>query len=200
MSATLSPPPLVLASQSPYRAKALNDLGFSFTQIAPEIDERAANERDSEKLSLQLAQTKCQKVRSIAPDAVVIGCDQVGECKGVQLTKPQTSERAIEQLHLCQGNVANFYTSIAVAVPGTPPLHGRCVHTQLKFRSLSTSEIERYVALDQPLDCAGAFKVESLGILLFDEVRSEDPSALIGLPIIALSTFLREAGIDPLNT
>lgn len=199
MPGTKFSPPLVLASQSSYRARTLQDLGFSFTQIAPKIDERALTTSDGRELSQQLALSKCRKVVPMKPSAVVIACDQVGICEGITLTKPGTIDRAVTQLHECQGKVANFFTSIAVAVPGIECPHISCVTTELKFRSLNRHEIEHYVAIDQPLDCAGAFKIERLGITLFERVKSEDPSALIGLPVIALITILREAGISPLT-
>lgn len=202
----MHPKPLILASGSVYRAQALRDAGLAFTQVSPDVDEQAIMRSASlgkaqinpGELSCKLAATKCLKVASNHPAATVIGSDQVGYCNGLMLTKPGARAAAIEQLQHCQGNAACFYTSVAVTWPGLDGPRIHTVTTDLEFRPLSHDEIEAYVDLDEPFDCAGAFKIEAHGVHLFTSVRSSDPSALIGLPMLKTLECLRAAGINPL--
>ncbi|EAR09759.1 Maf family protein [Reinekea blandensis] len=186
--------PIILASQSPYKQKQLSDLGLNFKSIAPSVAENHALDPDPEKLAIALAQQKSDNVYQLHPDAIVIGSDQtaIGP-DGALLIKPGNRENAIRQLQLCSGKTVTFYSG--VSLNSADYKTSTCVATVVAFRHLSLQEIERYVDADRPYDCAGSFKVESLGITLFESVRSDDPSALIGLPMIELCRILRECGI-----
>ena len=155
-------------------------------------------EHDPQLRSMILAEAKGRAVAQRRPGDIVIGCDQVGSVDGDLLEKPGTPSRAISQLKQCSGKIATFYTSVCVSAP-TLVAQSVCVTTELQFRDLSEHEISRYVEHDNPVDCAGAFKIERSGLLLFDRVRSDDPSALIGLPVIATLSLLRNAGFDPFS-
>lgn len=163
------------------------------------LDERAFTADDPGSLSELLAIGKCQQVARENSQAVVIGSDQIGWCDNRRLDKPGSPEGACAQLRACQGKTAVFFTSVCVTWPGLDEPRTATVQTALKFRSLSDREIARYVELDKPIDCAGSFKIEANGSHLFEYVTSDDPSALIGLPMLATLAFLREAGIDPLK-
>lgn len=196
------PIPLILGSSSRYRATALQTLGLSFQQISPNVDESPRTGEAPSDLALRLAQDKARHLARRHPDAVVIGSDQVGTCEQRLLSKPGTPAKAIQSLLQSSGKLATFYTALALArtsANGKIEVTGDISLTKLKFRDLSTEQIAFYVEQDMPTDAAGAFKAEGLGISLFDYVRAEDPSALIGLPLIALTTRLREFGIDPLS-
>ena len=196
------PSPLILGSSSRYRATALRTLGLSFRQISPNVDESPHTGETPSNLALRLAQEKARHLARRHPDAVVIGSDQVGICEQRLLSKPGTPAKAIQSLQQSSGKLAIFYTALALARTGPNgkiEVTGDLSLTQLKFRHLSTEQIAFYVEQDMPTDAAGAFKAEGLGISLFDYVRADDPSALIGLPLITLTTRLREFGIDPLS-
>ena len=186
---------LILASQSTYKQKQLTDLGLNFKSIAPSVTENHTLNPDPEKLALVLAHQKSDNIYQQHPDAIVIGSDQtaIGP-DSTLLTKPGNRANAIRQLELCSGKTVTFYSGIAIQSANRE--ESVCVATEVSFRHLSLPEIERYVDADQPFDCAGSFKVESRGITLFDSVHSEDPSALIGLPMIALCRILRECSIS----
>ena len=192
---------LILGSSSPYRATALRTLGLEFRQISPDVDESPREGEKPDDLALRLAQKKALYLAQQHPGAVVIGSDQVGFCDHRLLSKPGTQANAIQSLRQCSGKVATFYTALALArstPDGEVEIAGDIAVTELKFRSLTPEQITFYVQQDMPIDAAGAFKAEGLGITLFDYVRAEDPSALIGLPLIALTTRLRDFGMDPL--
>ena len=192
---------LILGSSSPYRATALRTLGLEFRQISPDVDESPREGEKPDDLALRLAQKKALYLAQQHPGAVIIGSDQVGFCDHRLLSKPGTQANAIQSLRQCSGKVATFYTALALArsTPGGEiEIAGDIAVTELKFRSLTPEQITFYVQQDMPIDAAGAFKAEGLGITLFDYVRAEDPSALIGLPLIALTTHLRDFGMDPL--
>jgi septum formation protein len=188
------PPPLVLASTSRYRAQLLGRLGVRFEAINPQVPEdNIAGELPVDR-ARRLALAKAQAVAAHHPDAVVIGSDQVAACQGRVLDKPGDASRAFSQLAFLSSQRAHFHT--ACAVLGTP-VHLPLVHvdtTTVNFRPLSTVEIERYVAREEPYDCAGGFKAEALGISLFESIENTDPTALIGLPLIWLAAALRGAG------
>lgn len=197
-------PKLVLASASPYRARALSDLGYTFVTMAADIDERSAVASDHKALSLLLARAKCDVVAQKFEDAVVIGSDQVGVCDGKMLIKPGSASAAASQLRHCSGRSAQFYTSVVVSYPtetypASRTSDAACVVTELQYRSLTEREINRYIEIDNPLDTAGAFKIEGHGLALFSRVTSDDPSALVGLPLIATMRMLRAVGLDPLQ-
>lgn len=188
---------LILASTSSYRSLALKSLQIPFTSIDPEADESALTHEKPDDLALRLAHSKAQAVALQHPTSVVIGSDQVGYCNHRRLHKPGSTDNAIAQLQKCSGRMATFYT--AVAVHDNNQRLSTIVSTELHFRDLSRMEIEHYVRAEPALDCAGGFKAEGLGICLFEEVTSKDPSALVGLPMIATIQFLRQCGIDVLN-
>jgi septum formation protein len=194
--------PLILGSSSPYRAQALRSLGLVFTQVSPNVDERPRLNESPETLAARLAQTKAIGIAQQHAGAIVIGSDQVGFCSGRLLSKPGSKANAIAVLRQNAGQIATFYTGLVCArqdLAGT--LHTRLdvCKTELKFRLLTDEQVTRYVEYDDPVDVAGAFKAESLGIALFDYIRADDPSALIGLPLIALTRQLQSFGVDPLS-
>lgn len=190
-----SPPRLILASTSPYRRQLLQRLQLPFSCLAPGVDETPAGAESPEQLALRLGRAKALAVAQRQPDALVLGSDQVAWLEPTLLGKPGSSARACEQLALCSGRAVTFYTSVALA-GAQGPLGERCVRTVVQFRELSTAMIERYVELEQPLDCAGSFRWEGLGICLFASLHSSDPTALEGLPLIASCDLLREAGYN----
>ena len=187
-------PALILASASPYRRDLLERLKLPFETLPPQMSEaRVAGESPADR-ALRLAFGKAQWVASRRPGAIVIGSDQVAASGDEVLDKPGDAARARAQLASLSGRSARFYT--ACTVLGGPD-RLRLAHvdtTQVAFRRLATEEIERYLAQEQPYDCAGGFKVEALGISLFECIESQDPTALIGLPLIWLAGALRAAG------
>jgi septum formation protein len=191
------PPPLVLASTSPYRRALLARLGVPFTVHGPAIDEAPRPAEPPQALALRLAHAKAQCVRDIHRTAVVIGSDQVACLDGSVLGKPGTAARARAQLAAASGRTIVFHTAVALARPDAAPV-SHADRTEVRFRTLTAARIARYVALDRPLDCAGSFRAESLGIALVESIDSEDPTALVGLPLIWLAAALRAAGLDPL--
>jgi septum formation protein len=191
----MSPPRLVLGSTSRYRAELLRRIYADFEQRAPGTDESPLPGETPRERALRLAVAKARAAAVDLDDALVIGSDQVAEREGLVLDKPGTVERAHEQLAACSGREVHFHTALCLhdTRNGQDRIH--VDHTRVRFRSLDAAEIARYVEREQPLDCAGSFKCEGLGISLFERIDNEDPSALIGLPLIALARLLREAGI-----
>lgn len=189
-------PPLVLASTSRYRAELLARLRLPFTQAAPKVDETPKPGETAEKLAARLARAKAQAVARTHPDSVVIGSDQAASCMNRMVGKPGNRDVACEQLAFMSGRSVMFVTGIALVVPDLPrPLTALDI-TAAKLRRLNAGEIERYVDAEPAFDCAGSFKMEGLGIALFEEIQSRDPTALIGLPLIATARLLRKAGYD----
>jgi septum formation protein len=189
-------PELILASTSPYRRSLLERLGIAFTAVPPGTPEDALAGELPPDRALRLAVAKAQAVASRRPDAVVIGSDQVAAVGSKVLDKPGDAARCRAQLSVASGSSARFHTACAVIAPQAGI---RMVHidtTTVFFRSLSSPEIERYVERERPFDCAGGFRVEGLGISLFESIESRDPTALIGLPLIWLACALRRAGFD----
>ena len=185
---------LILASTSRYRADALRTLNLTFTAVDPQTEEQASEAEKPGALALRLAHSKAAAVMQNNPGCVVIGSDQVGYCNGRVLHKPGNASAAIAQLTGCSGQLATFYT--AGAVHDDTQRLAAVVPTELLFRQLSRRDIEQYVAAEPAFDCAGGFKIEGLGISLFESVSAADPSALIGLPLIATAGFLRSLGWD----
>ena len=182
---------LILASSSRYRAQLLQRLKIPFTAKSPNLDETALDSELPEDLALRLAKEKANKIHKIHRKAVIIGSDQVCAYEGSILGKPLTEDQARKQLQSFSDNCINFFTAICVL---TAKEHFQHIDkTTVHFRKLSDDEIDRYIEIEQPLDCAGAFKVEGMGISLFKSIQSEDPTALVGLPMIKLSEFLRQA-------
>ncbi len=189
-----SPHPIVLASGSPYRAELLARLGRDFEQLSPDIDESPTEGESGAALAGRLAGSKAATVAGYRPGAIVIGSDQVAECRGRLLGKPGNRDRAIEQLLFCSGSEIIFHT--AVAVRRDHEAFTDSVPTRVAMRSLQRDQIERYVDADRPFDCAGAMKSEALGISLVESINSDDPTALVGLPLTRVVTLLARLGID----
>ena len=186
--------PLILASGSSYRASLLGRLALPFSACAADVDETPERNEHPAALAMRLATEKAHCVADSHPKAVVIGSDQVAELGGMALGKPGSRGAAIEQLQQSSGRIVVFHTAVCVIDPQGGGSHQVTDTTRVHFRSLQEDEIARYVATEQPLDCAGSFKCEGLGICLFERIESNDPSALIGLPLIALSRILRQCG------
>ena len=188
---------LILASRSPYRRALLERLRLPFSTRSPQTDESPLTGESGAALAQRLAGAKAREVAGPNPGAVVIGSDQVPSLDGEFLHKPGDPETAFRQLRQCSGRSVRFDTGLCVVAPGREPLTESIV-TVVHFRDLADTEIRRYLELDQPFDCAGSFKWESLGIALFERLEGEDPTALEGLPLIALCRMLRQVGLDPL--
>ncbi|TAK54828.1 MAG: septum formation protein Maf [Gammaproteobacteria bacterium] len=191
-------PRLYLASTSRWRAALLGRLGLPFLQEAPRVAEDPRPGEAPASRALRLAGEKAGAVCARHPDAWVLGSDQVAECDGHILDKPGDSARCVAQLQLCSGRAARFHTAVTLrhAASGVTTEHVDC--TTVRFRRLAPAEVARYVELEQPFDCAGGFRCEGLGIVLFESIESRDPTALVGLPLIWVAAALRQAGLDPL--
>ncbi len=190
---------LILASTSPYRRELLARLGLPFEIQRPDVDEAALPGEPAATLAERLALAKASAVARAHPEAVVIGSDQVCRAGSRLLGKPGTVAAACAQLAELSGGEAEFLTAVCVIDGPQARMQQVMVPTTVRFRALSASQIARYVESERPLDCAGSFKAEGLGIALFESLRSDDPTALIGLPLIALTRCLRELGLDPLG-
>ncbi len=190
---------IVLASGSPYRKRLLQRLGLDFACISPDIDETPASGEPPETLVLRLSEAKARAVALRAPDALVIASDQVGATDGRLLGKPGTVERAQQQLRGISGREVRFLTGLCVLdAPSGRALTGVETCT-VHLRELSDTAIRDYVRREQPLDCAGSFKVEGLGIALFRSLELDDPTVLEGLPLIRLVEFLEHFGLHVLQ-
>ncbi len=186
--------PIVLASTSRYRRELLSRLRIPFEVAAPGIDEAALPGEAPEAAARRLALAKAQAIAATRPDAIVIGSDQVADVDGAPLSKPGTHDAALAQLERMQGRSIVFHTALAV-------VHGAhaqvdSIPTTVHFRTLPRAALEAYLNAEQPYDCAGAAKIEALGIALVDAVQADDPTALIGLPLIRLTSMLAACGID----
>ena len=188
-------PPLLLASTSPYRRELLARLRMPFECVPPGSDEQRLDGEPAEALALRLAQLKAETVAARHPGHVVIGSDQVAVRGAEILGKPGTAERCAEQLGRSSGEEVAFLTAVYVVDGRQRRSESHLDRTLVRFRVLTPEEIGRYIVADRPLDCAGGFKAESLGIGLFERIESLDPTALTGLPLIWLSAALRRAGI-----
>jgi MAF protein len=189
---------ILLASTSPFRQQLLQKLGLPFITASPEVDETPRPNENAEDLVVRLAIAKAQALAERYPEHWIIGSDQVCVLNGVISGKPHTEENARAQLRAASGNSIIFYTGLALYHPRSQRLMQCCEPFTVHFRELSGQEIAAYIQQEQPLQCAGSFKSEGLGICLFERLEGRDPNALIGLPLIALSNMLREAGINPL--
>jgi len=185
---------LVLASTSSYRRALLERLGIPFSVADPKVTEEHRPGEAPEATAGRLAETKARAVANRYPDSLVIGSDQVAVCGGEVLGKPLTHANALRQLRTLSGREALFHTAVCVHNTRTGVTRTRVVPCRVAFRKLDDATIERYLAKEQPYDCAGSAKSEGLGIALIAKIHSEDPSALIGLPLIALVDLLREQG------
>jgi len=189
-------PQLVLASTSVYRIALLQRLGIPFETAAPMADEIIRPGESPSALVRRLSYEKAASVRSKYPGAIIVGSDQVAVFEDTILGKPGTTDKAVQQLLELSGRQVQFLTGLCILNAGTGNSHSELVPTRVDFRNLSRAEIEAYVAADEPLACAGSIKSECLGIALFERVVNDDPTALIGLPLIALCRLLRMEGID----
>ncbi len=190
-------PPLILASTSRYRRELLSRLRLPFEVVSPEVDETPLPGEAPAALAQRLALAKAQAVAWKQPEAVVIGSDQVADLDGEPLGKPLTHERAVAQLQQLSGRQAVFQTAVAVVRGDRGYARTLLAPVVVQFRALSSAEIEHYLRAEQPYDCAGSAKSETLGIALLEAIHSDDPTALVGLPLIRTCTLLREAGLDP---
>ncbi|MFH1144308.1 MAG: Maf family protein [Candidatus Eisenbacteria bacterium] len=198
---------IILASTSPHRRRLLKRLGLPFRCIAPSIEEEVP--RDGEEAGRVVVRNALAKaIGAVAdhPGAIIIGSDQLAQCGGDVLGKPGSHERAVEQLMRLAGREHRLLTGLAVvqapcAAGGSDDLPGRTalVINHLAMRSFTREEAEAYVRRELPLDCAGAYRAEGLGVVLFEHMRGDDPSAIQGLPLIALTRLLRAFGVDPLT-
>ncbi len=194
-----SPRRVVLASTSKYRRGLLERLGLPFECADPEVDEAPRHAEAPAVTALRLAEAKARAVAARFPDALVIGSDQVASCDGTRLDKPGSHENAVRQLTLVSGRTADFDTAVVLLDTKSGSLGSRVVPCRVSFRPLNAAQIERYLRLEQPYDCAGSAKAEGLGIALLSRIDTADPTSLIGLPLIALAGLLRDAGCDVLG-
>ena len=185
---------LVLASTSRYRRELLERLALPFAVQRPEVDESPRPGESPLELARRLAEAKARAVAATQPDAWVIGSDQVAERDGQAIGKPRSAENAVSQLLAASGREQRFHTAFCLFRQADGSLIAGEDLTVVRFRPLDPDEVARYVASESPLDCAGSFKCEGLGISLFEAIESRDPTALVGLPLIALSAALRRAG------
>ena len=195
----LQEPLLILASTSRYRRELLERLRIPFRALAPGTDETPLPGEPPAALAERLALAKARALAAAHPDAVVIGADQVADVDGVAIGKPGNHARAVEQLRAMSGRTIVFQTALAVVRESVGFAEVRRVPVTVRFRTLADAEIEFYLRTEQPYDCAGSAKCETLGIALLDAIESDDPTALIGLPLIQTATLLRAAGLDPLR-
>jgi len=191
----MPPTPLLLASTSPHRRLLLERLGLPFSCTAPGVDETRSFREPVTELVRRLSRAKAEAVAPRHPGALIIGSDQAAERDGEILGKPGDHAGAVAQLSASSGKYLKFHTGLCLLDTRNGSRHEYVDVTRVIFRKLSQAEIERYLQAEKPYDCAGSFKSEGLGISLFDGIESDDPSALVGLPLIALSRFLRECGI-----
>jgi septum formation protein len=187
-----APRRLVLASTSRYRRTLLERLGVPFECTAPDVEENALQGELPAATALRLAEAKARAVAARFADALIIGSDQVASCDGARLDKPGNHENAVRQLSAMSGKVATFETAVVLLDRGKA--RSRVVSCRVTFRELTPQIIENYLRKEKPYDCAGSAKAEGLGIALIARIETDDPTALIGLPLIALSELLAEAG------
>jgi len=190
---------LILASSSIYRKKLLDTLGFDYQCISPDIDETVLPEETTTQLVARLALAKAQKVAQQQTNSLIIGSDQAATVDGIILNKPLTTAKAQQQLQLCSGKKVTFLTGLCLFDSSDNSHQLATIAYHVYFRELSSAEIAQYIALEQPLNCAGSFKVEGLGISLFEKLEGDDFNSLIGLPVIELLNMLRAKGISPLS-
>lgn len=193
-----SPATLLLASSSSYRKALLARFGWPFSAAAPEVDETPLAGETPGRLVRRLALAKARALRARGSAALIIGSDQVAVLDTQVLGKPGSEDLAVAQLEAAAGRSVTFLTSLCVLHSASGAYELEVVETQVRFRALTARAIRNYVARERPLDCAGSFKCEGLGITLFEAIESSDPTALIGLPLIALRAMLARAGFDVL--
>lgn len=194
------PARLILASGSPYRQELLSRLRLSFDAIAPDIDETPLAGETPQATALRLAQAKAAAVAPLAPDALVIGSDQVATLNGRQIGKPGSHANALRQLQQLRGQSVVFHTALCLLDGRADSPAGKIqlenIQSLVTFRDLPDHELDAYLRIEQPYDCAGSAKNEGLGIALLEKIESTDPTALTGLPLIALTSMLRRTGLQ----
>lgn len=190
--------PLILGSTSRYRRELLQRLGLAFDVQPPGVDETPRPGETPAALATRLAGEKAREVAARFPQAVVIGSDQVADLDGRPVGKPGDHAGAVAQLRAASGRTLVFHTALRVVCVEAGFDEGASVPVEVRFRPLTDAEIERYLVRERPYDCAGSAKSEGLGIALLEAIRCDDPTALVGLPLIATAGLLRRAGIDPL--
>ncbi len=192
---------IILASSSPYRASLLKQIGIKAVCISPNIDETALKHENPQQLSVRLAQEKCQHVAQHSTEyhnkpCWIIAGDQTAECQHQLIGKPGTLDNARKQLNLMSNQSVIFYSSLYIMNTQTHRYFAHCEKTMVDFLPLSATTIERYLELEKPLNCAGSFKSEGLGISLFKRIKSDDPTALVGLPLISVCQGLKQLDYD----
>ncbi len=190
------PRTLVLGSTSRYRRELLERLNLPFEVTAPHVDETPLPGEAPRALALRLALAKARAVAQTHPEAVVIGSDQVADLDGLPLGKPGNHERAVQQLRQMRGHTVVFQTALAVVCLATGFEQVDLAAVRVKFRDLTDTEIENYLQAEKPYDCAGSAKSEGLGIALLEAIDNDDPTALVGLPLIRTARMLRAAGVQ----
>ena len=187
---------LVLASTSPYRQELLSRLKMPFSVTSPEVDETPLPGETPEQTAYRLAIAKAKAVAERHPNALIIGSDQVATLEGMQIGKPHTHENATRQLRMMRGKTVTFHTALCLYNSHSGNTQAQIVPFMVRFRDLSNDEIERYLAKEQPYNCAGSAKSEGLGIALIEKMSGDDPNALVGLPLIALVGMLKNEGVS----
>ncbi|MDQ3261271.1 MAG: Maf family nucleotide pyrophosphatase [Pseudomonadota bacterium] len=188
--------PLVLASSSLYRQELLKRLRLPFTAVSPDIDESPAPGETPPATALRLAEQKARALAARFPDALIIGSDQVAELDGLAIGKPGDHAEAVKQLTAASAHTVYFHTALCLLDAGVGQAQTKIATNEVKFRALTPEQIERYLLAEKPYDCAGSAKSEGLGITLIESIRGDDPNALIGLPLIELTTMLMRAGAE----
>ncbi len=188
--------PLILASSSPFRQELLSRLHIPFRALSPDIDESLLGEEQAEDYVVRLARRKAEVIAQENPEAVVIGSDQCALLDGEILGKPGSHENALQQLRNARGKEVVFYTGLCVTQTSTGFELCDCVEFRVGFRELADDQLEHYLRTEKPYNCAGSFKSEGYGITLFSYLSGDDPTALIGLPLIRLTSMLEKAGIQ----
>ncbi len=191
---------LILASSSEFRKTVLSKIRLPFIQVSPNINETPRKNESPKKLVRRLAVEKAQAVADSHADSLIIASDQLAVCNGVIFGKPENHQVAVEQLKFLRGNMVSFYTSLVLMNSDNKRFQIHLDTTNVKFRKLTLSQIENYLAVDKPYGCAGSFKSEAFGATLFKKVKTNDPDALIGLPLLKLVSMLVKEGMDPLLT
>ena len=187
---------LILASSSPYRKELLARLNLPFETMSPEIDESSLTNELPQDTALRLAQLKARKIAESYSQALVIGCDQVATLDGLQLGKPGTHENAVKQLKTMRGRTVTFHSALCLYNAETQHMQAEVVPYEVTFRELTDEQIERYLRIEEPYNCAGSAKSEGLGVALIASMHGTDPNALIGLPLIKLISMLQNENVS----
>ena len=187
---------LILGSSSPYRRELLQRLRLPFTVVSPRIDEIPLAGETPPETALRLAVAKARHIAQTHPDAFIIGADQVATVNGEQIGKAGGFDKALAQLQAMRGQTVLFHSALCLYDARNDSVDARDIITRATFRDLPDDELSAYLRIEQPYDCAGSAKVEALGITILEKVESDDPTALIGLPLIALTDMLRKAGVN----